>query len=183
MYFFGGLKSRDRDLAIEISKFLLRQLHASYDSEDYKENWEKRILSPFTYGYYIGFCKEASYECLNTNKKNYRKKFIQCVFDELKGSCGLIINKYIAATHRVRYAREENKALNDNLKIGLEKYIPGVELFCYGRYAGKIDLISYVNRTNSDLKLQKFMLTGQYDDSDLDKKMYFDSDYSYNYFK
>ena len=137
----------------------------------------------FTYGYYIGFCKEASYECLNTNNKNYRKKFIQCVFDELKGSCGLIINKYIAATHRVRYAREEKKALNDNLKIGLEEYIPGVELFCYGRYAGKIDLISYVNRTNSDLQLQKFMLTGQYDDSDLDKKMYFDADYSYNYFR
>jgi hypothetical protein len=155
MHIFGGLKSRDRDLAIEISKFLLRQLHAECDSEDYKENWEKRILSPFTFGYYIGFCKQASYECLNTNSKSYRKKFIQRVFDELKGSCGLIINKYIAATPRVRYAREEKKVLNDDLKMGLEEYIPGVELFCYGRYAGKTDLISYVNRTSSDLQLQE----------------------------
>jgi len=140
MFIFGGLKSRDKDLAIEISKFLLRQLHSDCETTDYKENWRKRILSPFTYGYYIGFCKEASYECLNTDNKNYRKKFIQCVFDEVKGSCGLIINKYIVATHRVRYAREERKALNDNLKFGIEEYIPGVELFCYGRYAGKVNI-------------------------------------------
>lgn len=183
MYILGGLKSRDRELAIEISKFLLRQLHADCDSNDYKENWEKRILSAFIYGYYIGFCKEASYECLNTTNKNYRKKFIQYIFDELKGSCGLIINKYIGATHRVRFAREEGKDLKNNLKIGFEDYLPGVELFCYSRYAGKIDLLSYVNRTNSELQLKKYMLTGKYDKSDLDKKMYFDADYSHNYFK
>ena len=147
MYILGGLKSRDRELAIEISKFLLRQLHADCDSNDYKENWKKRILSAFIYGYYVGFCKEASYECLNTTNKNYRKKFIQYIFDELKGSCGLIINKYIGATHRVRFAREEGKDLKNNLKIGFEDYLPGVELFCYSRYAGKIDLLSYVNRT------------------------------------
>jgi len=66
MYLFGGLKSRDKELAIEISKFFLRQLHAAGNSKEYEENWKNRIISSYTYGYYLGFCVDASCKSLSS---------------------------------------------------------------------------------------------------------------------
>ena len=182
MYIFGGLKSRDRDLAIELFNFLQRQLHSECNTTDYKKNWENRILSAFVYGYFLGFCKEASYKCVNTSSTNYRKKFVQYIFDKKKGNCGEIINKYIAATHRIRYVQEEGKELTENLRHGLEKFLPSVEMFCCGHYSGKIDLVSYVDRTNSELQLKNFMISGEYNKQDIGKKVFY-SRLEFNYFK
>ena len=71
--------------------------------------------------------------------------------------------------------------LNEDIQDAYGKYFPGVEMFCLGRYAGKVDLYSYADRTNCELQLKRYLFTGEYDSSDIAGKMY--SDYEYRFFE
>jgi len=181
MYLLDGLKSRDKEVAVELSKFLLRQLHGGGNSDDYKRNWESRIVSSYVYGYYLGFCVETSYFLIDSTNKKYRQKFIQYIFDQIKGNCGTIISNYIKATIRVNCGGGVPDNLHINLRKGFEKYLPGVALFCEGWNAGKIDSLAYSNRTNCELQLQGYMRTGGYK-KHLDPVLFFSIDFSLQHF-
>ena len=189
----GGLKGRHKDLAMELVAFIQRQEDArihlddiSRYVDDRKKEWLDRVSSAFVFGYYNGFIREASVQFLNKASDRYKTKFMQYAYDNLGAlrNSGIIISKTIRATNSAIFARDKEEGystadINKHIQATYGRDLLDVEMFCHGRYAGKVDLYSYANRTNCELQLKRYLFTGEYDTSDIDGKMHLDVRYQF----